>query len=175
VAGHDCVQAAEAVRRQVGFVGHGSHVYEDLTALENLTFWSAMQGRAATRDDLLHALAEVELDRVAGERVRTFSVGMRRRLALARVALAAPRVLLLDEPSAGLDQRAKKWVEERLTAVKVRGGAVIMATHSLGRELAVADRVAMLVGGRVAFDTPRTGLGPEEIPRLYALHTEAGT
>jgi ABC-type multidrug transport system ATPase subunit len=105
-------------------------------------------------------------------RVRTFSLGLKRRLALARVGLGRPRVLLLDEPFAGLDQRARKWLEGRLEAFKAGGGALLMATHSFGRELGVADRIAVLAGGRVALDTPRAGLGPDDVQRLYAAHTE---
>src|SRR5438552_18816036 len=97
---------------------------------------------------------------------------MRRRLSLARFVLARPRVLLLDEPFAGLVQRAKKWLEEHLASFKSSGGAIVMATHSFGRVLAVADRMAILAGGVVALDTPRGALSAEDVQRLYALHTE---
>jgi ABC-type multidrug transport system ATPase subunit len=97
---------------------------------------------------------------------------MRRRLSLARLTLARPRVLLLDEPFAGLDQRARKWLEGRLEAYKADGGALIMATHSFGRELGIADRLAVLAGGRVALDTPRAGLDQQDVQRLYLAHTE---
>ena len=174
VGGHDCVREPERVRRVVGLVAHGSYVYEDLTALENLTFWSALGGLRPSADDLHAALADVELERVAHARARTFSAGMKRRLSLARFVLARPQVLLLDEPAAGLDQRAKKWLEEHLQAFKARGGGLLMATHSLGRELAVADRIAILAGGRIVLDTPRPSIGAEDIQRLYALHAEEG-
>jgi heme ABC exporter ATP-binding subunit CcmA len=172
VAGHDCVREAEAVRAVLGVVAHGAHVYEDLTARENLRFWARLGGTAADPDTLARALADVDLERHADARVRTFSLGMKRRLALARVGLGQPRVLLLDEPFAGLDQRARKWLEGRLEAFKAGGGALLMATHSFGRELGVADRIAVLAGGRVALDTPRAGLGPDDVQRLYAAHTE---
>ena len=172
VAGLDCVRQAEAVRAMLGVVAHGNYVYEELTARENLAFWLRLSGRAAERDTLDTALTEVELDRHADVRVRTFSAGMRRRLSLARLGLAQPRVLLLDEPFAGLDQRARKWLEGRLEAYKGAGGALIMATHSFGRELGIADRLAVLAGGRVALDTPRAGLDQQDVQRLYLAHTE---
>jgi ABC-type multidrug transport system ATPase subunit len=131
-----------------------------------------MGGHAADRDTLAGALADVDLDRHADARVRTFSAGMRRRLALARLTLTQPRVLLLDEPFAGLDQRARKWLEGRLETFKAGGGAVLMATHSFGRELGVADRLAILAGGRMALDTPRAGLDAQDVQRLYVAHTE---
>ena len=147
VAGHDCVRDAESALAVLGVVTHGNHIYEDLTARENL-------------------------DRHATARVRTFSAGMRRRLALARLSLTTPRVLLLDEPFAGLDQRARKWLEGRLEAFKAGGGALLMATHSFGRELGLSDRLAILAAGRVALDTPRAGLDAQDVQRLYLAHAE---
>ncbi len=172
VAGHDCARDPERVRREIGLVAHGSYVYEDLTASENLTFWVTLAGLRPSAAALAGALATVELDRVADERVRTFSAGMKRRLSLARFVLVRPRVLLLDEPFAGLDQRAKKWLEEHLASFKAGGGSIVMATHSFGRELAVADRIAILVGGAIALDTPRGALSADDVQRLYALHAE---
>ncbi len=172
VAGHDCVREAERVRADVGLVGHGTWVYDDLTALENLRFWATLGGHAADAGALRAALAAVELERVADERARTFSLGMKRRLALARLVLARPRVLLLDEPFAALDQSAGKWLEARLSAFRAAGGAVLLTTHSFGRGLGVADRVAILAGGRVMLDTPAAAMTADDLRRLYALHVE---
>jgi heme ABC exporter ATP-binding subunit CcmA len=172
VGGYDCTRAAEAARTMLGVVAHGAHVYEDLTARENLAFWLRLHGRRAERDALSAALADVDLERQADARVRTFSAGMRRRLSLARLALTRPRVLLLDEPFAGLDQRARKWLEGRLETLKAGGAALLMATHSFGRELGLTDRLAILVAGRVVLDTPRAGLDVQDVQRLYAAHAE---
>jgi ABC-type multidrug transport system ATPase subunit len=172
VAGFDCAREADRVRAHVGLLAHGAWVYEDLTASENLRFWTTLGGHPATPDEIRAALAAVDLERLAGRRVRTFSLGMRRRLSLARLVLAAPRVLLLDEPYAGLDARAGKWLDGHLTAVKAAGGAIVMTTHSFGRGLGVADRVAILAGGRVAHEAAVAALGPDDIRRLYELHSE---
>ncbi len=172
VAGHDCANDPELVRREIGLVAHSSHVYEDLTAAENLTFWATLAGLRPSAAERASALAAVELERAAGERVRTFSAGMKRRLSLARFVLARPRVLLLDEPFTGLDQRGKKWLEEHLASFKSGGGAIVMTTHSFGREIAVADRIAILAGGAIALDTPRGALSVDDVHRLYALHAE---
>jgi heme ABC exporter ATP-binding subunit CcmA len=172
VGGHDCVRDAESVRAILGVVAHGTYVYEDLTARENLAFWIRLAGGAAARDALTGALADVHLEQHADTRVRTFSAGMRRRLALARLTLRQPRVLLLDEPFAGLDQRARKWLEGWLETFKAAGGALLITTHSFGRELGAADRLAILAGGRVVLDTPRAGLDAQDVQRLYVAHTE---
>jgi heme exporter protein A len=153
-------------------MAHGTYVYEDLTAVENLRFWVELAGRPLPGETLRAALADLELDAVADDRVRALSAGTRRRLGLARLALLAPRVLLLDEPFAGLDARARKWLESHLVAVKDRAGAVLMTTHSFGRDLAAVDRVAILAGGRVALDAPRATLSADELQRLYALYTD---
>jgi heme ABC exporter ATP-binding subunit CcmA len=174
VGGFDCVREAAQVRRVVGFLAHGAWVYDDLTALENLRFWAVLHGLAAGADALRGALAALELDRVGEQRVRTFSAGMKRRLALARLSLGSPRVLLLDEPYAALDPRASKWLDGYLAAFKAGGGAVLLTTHSFGRGLAAADRVAILAGGRIAYEAPASALSPEDLQRLYALHTEEG-
>ncbi len=174
VVGFDLLREVEAIRARVGILAHGSYVYEDLTAEENLRFWATMAGLPADAGALRKALAAVDLEPVAGERARTFSSGMKRRLALARILLGAPRLLLLDEPYAGLDQQGKKWLEDVLLGFKEKGGAVLMATHSFGRGLGIADRVAILSGGRIVLNRPRASMDLEELHRLYALHTENG-
>jgi heme exporter protein A len=172
VAGHDCAREAEQVRGLVGLLAHGTHLYEDLTALENLSFWRRFAGERPNAQALRVILAELELDDCADFRVRTFSAGMKRRLSLARLLLGRPRVLLLDEPFSSLDQRARKWLEQYLQGFAAAGGAILMATHAFGRELDVADRLVILAGGRIILDAPRGALSADEIHRLYTLHTE---
>ena len=172
VAGVDCAREPEAARRQLGFLGHGSWLYEDLTALENLKFWATLGGLSANVTALRAALATVELDRWADERVRPFSAGMKRRLSIARLLIVPPSVLLLDEPFTGLDQRGAKWLEEHLQGFKSAGGALLMSTHSFGRGFGVADRAAILCGGRIAADVAVAPLGIEGVRRLYEVTVE---
>jgi heme ABC exporter ATP-binding subunit CcmA len=174
VAGADCVRDPEAARRQLGFLGHGSWLYEDLTAFENLRFWATLGGLSWSASTLRAALAAVELERWGDERVRPFSAGMKRRLSIARLVIARPRVLLLDEPFTGLDQQGAKWLEEHLQAFKSGGGAVLMSTHSFGRGFGVADRAAILAGGRIATDVAVAPLGADGVRRLYELAVEDG-
>ena len=174
VAGADCAREPEVARRQLGFLGDGSWLYDDLTALENLKFWATLGGLAPQASALRAALATVELERWADERVRPFSAGMKRRLSIARVLLARPSVLLLDEPFTGLDQRGAKWLEEHLQGFKSAGGALLMSTHSFGRGFGVADRAAILCGGRIAADVAVAPLGAEGVRRLYEVTVEEG-
>jgi heme ABC exporter ATP-binding subunit CcmA len=167
VAGADAVKEPEAVRGAIDMVGHGSWVYEDLSALENLRFWAVMGGHDAEHARLRAALEEVELEASADQRARTFSAGMKRRLALARVLLGRARLLLLDEPFTGLDRAGRKWLSEFLLSFKARGGALVVATHSFDAGVGVADRVAILAGGRIVLDRPAADLGLEDLRRLY--------
>ena len=174
VAGADGARDPEAARRHLGFLGHGSWLYEDLTAYENLRFWATLGSVAASDATLRAALTALELDRWADERVRQFSAGMKRRVSIARLLVARPRLLLLDEPFTGLDQRASKWFEEHLQAFKSAGGAVLMSTHSFGRGFGVADRAVVLSGGRIAADVSVGALGAEGVRRLYEVTVEDG-
>jgi len=178
IAGVDAVKAPDTARGVIDLVGHGSWVYEDLTALENLRFWTTMGGHDAAPARLRTALESVELDTVADRRARTFSAGMKRRLALARVLLGRARLLLLDEPFTGLDRAGRKWLSEYLMSFKARGGAFVLATHSFDAGIGVADRVAILAGGRIALERPAAGLGLDDLRRLYddlAMGAEAGS
>jgi len=173
IAGVDALRDPEAARPLIGMVGHGSWVYEDLTAVENLRFWAALQGHPRSPDDLRQALARVDLLPVADERARTFSAGMKRRLALARLSLGGARMLLLDEPFSSLDRQGQKWFEEYLLTFRSGGGSVVLATHSFGRGIRVADRVAILAAGRLVLDRAAADLPWEELRRLYDTLTEA--
>jgi heme exporter protein A len=167
LAGVDALREPAAARALLAVVAHGSYVYEDLSALENLRFWTVMSGGDASPDRLRAALRQVDLDRMAGERARTFSAGMKRRLALARVVLSRARLLFLDEPFTGLDQQGRKWLNEFVLAFKASGGAVVIATHSFATGLGAADRVAILAGGRILADQPCADLPWEAIRGLY--------
>jgi len=167
IGGADALREPERARALIAMVAHGSYVYEDLTARENLRFWETMRGGETTAARLDAALAQVE-----DERVRTFSAGMKRRLGLARVVLGQARLLLLDEPFTGLDRRGRKWVNEFLLGFKAAGGAAVVATHSFEGGLGVADRVAILGGGRLLMDRPAADLSPGELHRLYESLTD---
>jgi heme ABC exporter ATP-binding subunit CcmA len=170
--GHDAVRFPERARGRIGFVAHGAHVWDDLTALENLRVWRTLGNRRADTAACMEALATVELEHAADERVRDFSAGMKRRLSIARYVDGAVDALLLDEPFTALDQQGKKWLTEFLLAFKARGGAILMATHDFGGSLEVADRLAVLAEGVVALDRARGHLDAREIEMLY--HVQAG-
>src|SRR5438045_4130646 len=130
------VPRTEKARLQVGFLGHGIGVYEDLTARENLNFFARIVGLQSDHHIVNSWLERVGLARTASMPVRQFSRGMRQRLALARAFLHSPAVLLLDEPFTALDDRAIAMLSELLLEARQRGATIIISTHQLREALA---------------------------------------
>ncbi|MDR7447338.1 MAG: ATP-binding cassette domain-containing protein [Armatimonadota bacterium] len=145
VCGYDVVSEGHRVRELCAFLGTSPGVYAGLTGFENLCLAADLCGRP--RRQVAELLGWAGLEQVAHRLVRTYSLGMRRRLALARVRLQEPRVLLLDEPFVGLDEEGTRLVGELVTGIKKQKGAVVLATHDRHRARAVCDAVAELESG----------------------------
>jgi heme ABC exporter ATP-binding subunit CcmA len=173
VSGFDVCHDADQVRRRVGYVGHQPHLYEDLTARENLEFFGRMYGIANT-----HARADELLERFglrakANERVRALSRGQVQRLALARGILHEPALLLLDEPDTGLDEDALALLAEIVRARAAAGVTTLLTTHQIARGLALADSALVLAGGRLIHDGPADALDADDVRALYAAQRRA--
>ena len=151
ILGHDVHQDRERVRERIALLGHRTHLYEPLTALENLAVVARFLERDSGREALLARLEEVGLADRAGDPVQTFSAGMRQRLALARVLQQEARVVLLDEPYGHLDPPGFLLVDGLLQRLRRQGATVLMATHLLHRGRALCDRGLVLEGGRLVF------------------------
>jgi heme ABC exporter ATP-binding subunit CcmA len=159
IHGASVSEDADRVRRQVGFLAHGAGLYDDLTARENLEFAAAMLGRSGT--DLDAQLERVGLTAVADRRVRGFSAGMQRRLALARLLLSAPRVLLLDEPYSNLDAAGIALMNAVLLDAAATGAAALVVLHETAPAKGVLGRTVTIVDGRIADDAgPERPSGP---------------
>jgi heme exporter protein A len=150
VFGYDLVADADAVRGVAGMLGHATGLYDDLTATENLSFAMRMHGLVPSAAAIQGALDTVGLRRHVSERVRDLSSGMRRRVALARLLLRRPRLLLLDEPYNTFDATGVAIVDELIRDTARDGGAALVVTHDLHRTAGVRyDRVLALDVGRV--------------------------
>ncbi|CAN5689668.1 heme ABC exporter ATP-binding protein CcmA [soil metagenome] len=160
VDGRDIVRDAGAVRGRVGYLAHTPGLYDDLTARENLRFAADMLGLPLGAAE--ETLERVGLAHVAGERVRGFSAGMQRRLALARLILRTPGILLLDEPYANLDSAGIELMNAILSGVVRDGGAALLALHELAPTRPVLDRTVTLVDGRIDA-TPVTAGGESAV------------
>lgn len=146
VLGFDLVRQRQDVRRYVGLLGHRTRLYEDLTAAENLRFGCALHG--ADPKGVPAVLDRVGLAAVGVDRVRGFSQGMRQRLALARLLLREPSIMLLDEPWAGLDEQAKQLVDDVIGEAAREGRTVLLASHDVTR-LDVPAKNVRMAGGRL--------------------------
>jgi heme ABC exporter ATP-binding subunit CcmA len=156
--------AADGGRGATALLAGDSYLYDDLTAVENLAFAARMVGRSAEAEELAGVLAHVGLGRASHGRARFFSSGMRKRLALARVIVLDPEVLLLDEPYASLDHEATSLVDRLVGEWRERGRAVLLATHLEDRAREVCDRILYLSDGSTG--EPRPGSTAPAEPRL---------
>jgi heme exporter protein A len=151
ILGDDARAHPERVRRHVALLDHQAHLYDPLTALENLELVARFLGKNATRAAMLARLDEVGLAERADDPAHSLSAGMRRRLALARVLQQEARVVLLDEPYADLDPAGFLLVDGVLGQLRARGVTVLMATHLLRRGQALCSRALVLEAGRLVF------------------------
>ena len=159
--GHLEVDGAAAHRREararVGYIGHATLLYGELTARENLVFAGRLHGVAepGARADAL--LAEEELRHVADDPVQALSRGMAQRVAIARGLVHDPPLVLLDEPFSGLDRAAAQRLTQRLQRLRASGRSVVLVTHELARAAELADASLVLSGGRAV----HTGRGED--------------
>jgi heme exporter protein A len=142
---------------RVGFVAHATMVYDELTAEENLLLFARLQGIAEPAECACRLLAEVGLAERRRSLVRTFSRGMRQRMAIARALLNEPAVLLLDEPATGLDPQGVSWLAETLRTMRDAGRTIVMSLHGESEMSSLATRAIRLEAGSVAADTQTGG------------------
>ncbi len=161
-----------ATRRKIGFIGHGIAVYDELSALENLTLFGKLYGLPNPHKSALEWLERTGLERVRDGLVREFSRGMRQRLAVARAFLHEPTVLLLDEPFTALDDKAIAVLQRLLREALAAGKTIVMSTHQLREALELASHVALLSRGQVAFNGPRTPEMVTDPGYVYARYGE---
>lgn len=160
-------------RRLAGIIGHGIGVYDELSALENLTLFAKLYGLQNPDQSAIEWLEKTKLVQVKDSLVREFSRGMRQRLAVARAFLHQPKLLLLDEPFTALDDRAIALLQSLLREALSRGATVVLSTHQLREALELATHVALLVRGRLAYAGVRTPEMLADPGWLYANYGEA--
>ncbi|MEU1367796.1 ABC transporter ATP-binding protein [Streptomyces sp. NPDC005803] len=153
-----------------GFVD-GPGLYPSLTARQNLAALAALRGRDAPAVGIDDALGQVGLTDVADDRARGFSLGMRQRLGLAAALLTKPRLLVLDEPSNGLDPAGKKHIHGVLSRLAAEGTGVVLSSHRMDDLEALCSRVTILATGRVVFSGPLSRLAAENRELEYRVLT----
>jgi ABC-2 type transport system ATP-binding protein len=175
VVGLDPARQPLAVKRHIGYMPDSVGFYDTLTARENLAYTGRLAGfdRARLDQRIEDVLARVGLGAVVGQRVRTFSRGMRQRLGLADALLRSPKVVILDEPTSGLDPQATQEFLELIRALKQDGITVILSSHMLEKVQAICDRVALFNAGRIALCGTVTELGRQVLGGGHRILVEA--
>jgi len=162
--------AGDAARRELGVISHESRLYGDLTAAENLRLFGTLYGVDGLAAAIPAALERVRLADVPGVPVRAFSSGMVKRLALARLLLYRPRVLLLDEPYSGLDQASLALFDAFLREFRESGGTSVLVTHQFTGGVGLCSRVLILHRGRLVYNQPAQGLDAAACAALLGRH-----
>lgn len=153
-----------ALRSQIAVLSHDSALYDDLSARENLDVWARLGGYRVAHGELLQRVG-LEPDRP--DPVRTYSAGMRKRLALARVLIKEPKVLLLDEPFTALDPAGRAQLVEVIRQLQQVGTTLVMATHLPRVAREICSHTLVLDAGRTIYqghadEAPADRIGLQE-------------
>jgi heme exporter protein A len=149
IFGMDGVAQKDAVRETIMLIAHGSHLYDELSATENLQFALGLRGQSPSPTQMKRALDRMGIGAFADLKIRQFSAGMKKRLDLAKVILSQPQLLLLDEPYNALDSPGVALTNQLIQETLDRGGTVFMTTHDRDKATQIATRGGILQSGHL--------------------------
>ncbi len=155
VAGHRTDTDVDKLHRVIGLLTESPGLYDRLSARRNLEYFAGFYSGLDARAQAEKYLTVVGLEKRSGDRVGTFSKGMKQRLALARALLPEPKVLFLDEPTAGLDPEVSSEVRELIRNLGREGRTVFLSTHNLAEAEQICNRIAIVQTRLIALDTPQ--------------------
>lgn len=177
VAGLNVVEAEREVKRRIGVVPQENNLDEDLKVRENLLVYARYFDlpRKVARERADELLEFVELSEKAGSEVYQLSGGMKRRLLIARALINDPEIVVLDEPTTGLDPQARHLVWERLRRVTGEGKTLVLTTHYMEEAAQLCDRLVIMEGGEIAAGgTPRAMIEEHVSPEVLELRAAHG-
>jgi heme exporter protein A len=172
IAGYHTVDEAEKVRPLLGVLGHKTFLYGHLTAYENLHFYGRMFGVPDCTERVRELLHSVGLEPHARRLVRTYSRGMQQRLAIARVLLHRPVLLVLDEPYTGLDQHAAARLQTLLLQLRAEERTIVLSTHDLQRGLTLCDEMIIQCHGQIVYHGMASDVDDSSFEQLYLDHVK---
>ena len=151
VLGIDCHRDSLAARRRIGYLPGDLPIYRDLTARDYLAYLSRLDGRAVATDYLQHLLARFDVSAVDQQRpLRDQSHGMKQKIGIVQALMTQPPVVILDEPTAGLDPMMVQAFRETIVELKARGDTtVLLSSHVLAEVEQTCDRIGLVRGGRI--------------------------
>ena len=159
VLGQDVARHASSLRGRIGVLPQETALYDEVSALQNLRFAAALYAVPHAEARIAQVLELVGLADRAKDIVRGFSGGMQRRVAIARALLHDPALLILDEPTVGVDVEARHQIWAHIRSLKAGGRTVVLTTNYLDEAEALCDRVVILRAGRVVADDTPAALG----------------
>ena len=171
--GHETsAAAAVAVRKEIGYLPETVSLYPSLTGIEVLNFFAKLKGQPLAKNQEL--LSRVGLLGASTRRVRTYSKGMRQRLALAQAMLGDPQVLLFDEPTTGLDPASRQVFYEIVSELRAKGATILLSSHALSEIEAQTDRIVVMKQGKKIADGTLSELRVQsELPTRVVLSFES--
>jgi ABC-2 type transport system ATP-binding protein len=176
VAGCNPLREPLEVKRRVGYLPDSVGFYENMTARENLAYSARLAGIASedASKRIVDALARVGLEVVTHKKVNTFSHGMRQRLGIAELLVKQAKVLILDEPTNGLDPQATQDLLKLIQQLKTEGLTIVISSHLLNLVQSVCDRVALFRNGKVALIGRVDDLARDVLGGAYTIEVDAG-
>lgn len=175
VLGFDPVRQPLSVKSRVGYLPELVGFYDDLTAKENMIYIAKLNGlpRGEAYRRIDEALEQVGLKEVADKPVATFSRGMRQRLGLAEILIKNPSLIILDEPTQGLDPEGAREFLELVRKLKERGITVLLSSHILSQVQKICDRVGLFHRGRMVLEGTVSELACQVLGSAYRIRLEA--
>jgi len=157
VSGYDNHEKPLHARAAIGVQLQATSFQPELTVIEILQLYSGIYGLSMSKEKLLQILESIKLKEAAGKKFGQLSSGQQQRVSLAIATLHEPRLVLLDEPTTGLDPQSRRQLWERMEAMRENGHSILLTTHSMEEAEAVCDRIAIIDHGRlIAIDTPQS-------------------
>ncbi len=172
VSGLDVKKEVSGIRSLIGVISHDPYLYDNLSAIENITFFASLYGLDDTDQRARSVIEQVGLERRMNDIVRTFSRGMKQRLSVARAIVHDPKILLLDEPYTGLDQHGAQIFGDMLSDLKSNHRTILMTTHNIDEGLDLSDRIGILTKGKIVLDCPKSEIDRSSFKDLYISKVE---
>jgi ABC-2 type transport system ATP-binding protein len=156
VDGNNVVLKPLHARAALGVQLQSTSFQSELFVIEVLQLYAGIYGVPASKSDLMAALRDINLEESAKKKFGELSGGQQQRVSLVIATIHNPKLVLLDEPTTGLDPQSRRQLWERIEAIRERGHAVLLTTHSMEEAESVCDRIAIIDHGKViAIDTPQ--------------------
>jgi len=169
IAGIDVYEQTNKVKMHMGVVPQEIALYDELNALENLLFWGSLYGKTGSdaKRQAAHLLAWVGLEDRQHDAVKTYSGGMKRRVNMASALMHNPTLILMDEPTVGIDPQSRNKIYELLNELKIQGKTILYTTHYMQEAEQMCDKIGIIDKGKI--------IAEGSLGELSAAHTVADT